>query len=300
MIRLSITMCKQFSLTFQAAEDVLLREALSKWGISKRTLTSIKYDGGSLLVNGQEKTVRHPLIKGDDVTVIFPIEEISSGLICQEGYLDIVYEDEVLLIINKPTGQSTIPSREHPSGTLANYVAFYYKQMSIPSTVHILTRLDRDTSGLVCLVKNRHIHHIMNYNHVTNKTYEAIVHGKVEQHMQKIIAPIGRKASSIIEREVREDGIFAHTDVHLISNDVHISHVKCILHTGRTHQIRVHLAHIGHSIVGDDLYGGDRELIKRQALHCSSVDIKHPLTNEMLTFTSPLPIDMKKVLVQSS
>lgn len=299
MIRLSITMCKQFLLTFKVAEEVLLREALSKWGISKRTLTSIKFDGGSLLVNGQEKTVRHPLIKEDVVTVIFPIEEVSSGLIRQEGDLDIVYEDEVILIINKPSGQSTIPSREHPSGTLANYVAYYYKQMSIPSTVHILTRLDRDTSGLVCLVKNRHIHHIMNHNHVTNKTYEAIVHGKVERHTQEIIAPIGRKESSIIEREVREDGLFAHTDVHLIRYDVHLSHVKCILHTGRTHQIRVHLAHIGHPIVGDDLYGGNRDLITRQALHCTSVDIKHPLTNEMMTFTSPLPIDMEKLLIQS-
>lgn len=289
-------MCNQFHLEFIAKEPMLLREALGKWGISKRSLTSIKFDGGSLLVNGQEKTVRHPLSVGDVVTVLFPYEEVSEGLIRQKGTLHIVYEDDVLLIVNKPPGQSTIPSREHPSNTLANYVAYYYEEMSIPSTVHILTRLDRDTSGLVCLVKNRHIHHIMNHGHVLNKTYEAIVHGQVEKQYQEIIQPIGRKGSSIIEREVREDGLFAHTDISIIRQNSYSSHVKCILHTGRTHQIRVHLAHIGHPIMGDDLYGGKLDLINRQALHCASVEIKHPLTGEMLTITSPLPTDMKRLL----
>lgn len=296
MIRSSIAMCKQFQLTFEAAEEVLLREALSKWGISKRTLTSIKFEGGLLLVNGQEKTVRHPLSRGDIVTVIFPSEEVSEGLIRQKGHLDIIYEDDVLLIVNKPCGQSTIPSREHPSGTLANFIAYYYEQMSIPSTVHILTRLDKDTSGLVCLVKNRHIHHIMNHDHVMNKTYEAIVHGNLEQNKQEIIEPIGRKGSSIIEREVREDGLFAHTEVSLIRQYGDFSHVKCLIHTGRTHQIRVHLAHIGHPIVGDDLYGGEIDRITRQALHCASVDIIHPLTGEKMTFTSPLPEDIRNLI----
>jgi 23S rRNA pseudouridine1911/1915/1917 synthase len=299
MIRLLTAMCEKFQLTFEAKEEVLLREALSKWGISKRTLTSIKFEGGCLLVNGHEKTVRHPLSKGEIVSVVFPAEEVSPGLIRQEGKLDIIYEDEVLLVVNKPSGQPTIPSREHPSGTLANFVAYYYEIMSIPSTVHILTRLDRDTSGIVCLVKNRHIHHIMNHGSVMNKTYEAIVHGKIGTRIQEIIAPIGRKGSSIIEREVREDGLFAHTDVNVIRSYADFTHVKCIIHTGRTHQIRVHLAHIGHPIAGDDLYGGDMEHIHRQALHCASVDIKHPLTNEIMNITCPLPEDMENLLLQS-
>ena len=299
MIHLLTVMYKPFQLEFLATEEILLREALSKWGISKRSLTSIKYEGGSLLVNGLEKTVRHPLLKGDTVTVIFPIEEVSAGLLRQKGRLDIIYEDDVLLIVNKPFDQSTIPSREHPSGTLANFVAYYYEQNSIPSTVHILTRLDRDTSGLVCLVKNRHVHHIMAQGYVQNKTYEAIVHGKLEKNNQEIIAPIGRKGTSIIEREIQEDGLFAHTDVHVIRQIKDISHVKCVLHTGRTHQIRVHLAYIGHPIVGDDLYGGTLESIKRQALHCASVDIKHPLTGEMMRITCPLPQDMENLLHSS-
>ena len=296
MIHLLTAMCKQFQLTFEATEEVLLREALSKWGISKRTLTSIKFEGGCLLVNGQEKTVRHPLSIGEIVTVIFPVEEVSPGLIRQEGQLDIIYEDDVLLIVNKPSGQPTIPSREHPSATLANYVAYYYELKSIPSTVHILTRLDRDTSGIVCLVKNRHIHHIMNNGSVMNKTYEAIVHGKMGSHSQEIIAPIGRKGSSIIEREVSEDGLFAHTDVSVIRSYSDFTHVKCIIHTGRTHQIRVHLAHIGNPIAGDDLYGGDMKHILRQALHCASVEINHPLTGNRIIITCPLPEDMEKLL----
>jgi 23S rRNA pseudouridine1911/1915/1917 synthase len=129
-----------------------------------------------------------------------------------------------------------------------------------------------------------------------NKTYEAIVHGKVSHYPQEIIAPIGRKGTSIIEREVREDGLFAHTDVDVIRHNSDFSHVKCLLHTGRTHQIRVHLAHIGHPIIGDDLYGGSVERISRQALHCASVDIKHPLTGKRMTFTSPLPEDMENLL----
>ncbi len=297
MIHSSIAMNNQFQLTFNATDQILLREALSNWGISKRTLTSIKFYGGSLLVNGIEKTVRHPLSIGDVVTVLFPIEIVSEGLVRQKGHLDIVFEDDVLLIVNKPFGQSTIPSREHPSETLANYVAYYYEKMSIPSTVHILTRLDKDTSGLVCLVKNRHIHHVMNQGHVLNKTYEAIVHGIVKKTTQEIIAPIGRKGSSIIEREVSQNGLFAHTDITVIRQEANIAHVRCLLHTGRTHQIRVHMAHIGHPIVGDDLYGGKLDLIKRQALHCASVEIKHPLTGAMLTFTSPLPTDMKNLLL---
>lgn len=122
------------------------------------------------------------------------------------------------------------------------------------------------------------------------------VHGKVSHYPQEIIAPIGRKGTSIIEREVREDGLFAHTDVDVIRHNSDFSHVKCLLHTGRTHQIRVHLAHIGHPIIGDDLYGGSVDRISRQALHCASVDIKHPLTGKRMTFTSPLPEDMKNLL----
>lgn len=299
MIPLSIAMFKRFQLIFQAEKEQILREALSSWGISKRTLTAIKYDGGDLLVNGYQKTVRHILQIGDMVTVVFPYEEMSKGLSAEPGELEIVFEDDVLLIVNKPAGLVTIPSREHPRGSLANLVAYYYEKNNIPSTVHILTRLDRDTSGLLCLVKNRHIHHVMTSGHLLEKSYEAFVEGVVPFEMKSIIEPIGRKGSSIIEREVQKDGQFAHTDVTVLDRLNTFTHVTCTLLTGRTHQIRVHLSHIQHPLVGDELYGGSIDYLQRSALHCARLTIKHPLTQEILTVKSPLPNDMQEFLSQS-
>lgn len=292
-------MYKRFQLSFHSEKEQILREALSSWGISKRTLTAIKYDGGELLVNGHQKTVRHILQTGDMVTVVFPYEEISKGLSAEPGELEIVFEDDVILVVNKPAGLVTIPSREHPKGSLANLVAYYYEQNNIPSTVHILTRLDRDTSGLLCLVKNRHIHHVMTSGHLLEKTYEAFVEGNIPFETQSIIEPIGRKGSSIIEREVNRNGQFAHTDVKVLARMKTFTHVSCTLLTGRTHQIRVHLSHINHPLVGDELYGGSTDFLSRSALHCTSLTIKHPLTQNILTIKSPLPSDMQLFLNQS-
>ncbi|MGM9949856.1 MAG: RluA family pseudouridine synthase [Lysinibacillus sp.] len=295
-------MDNRFTVTFIAKKQgQLLREAIGDFGISKRALTAIKFDGGEILVNGQEQNVRHILQAGDEITVKFPKEQISEGLIAQDGPLHIVFEDEALLVLDKPAYRSTIPSREHPDGSIANFVAGYFSQRDIASTVHVVTRLDRDTSGLLCIAKHRHIHHLaglMQRDGAIHREYEAIVHGHVEP--QSIIAPIGRKDSSIIEREVREDGQYAHTDVSLLGqlmiNGSPYSHIRLKLHTGRTHQIRVHMAHIGHPLVGDELYGGSRELIGRQALHCVKLQLVHPVSGKMLAFESILPPDMRKIM----
>lgn len=296
---------KRFKLQFKAQKNgELLRDAIGRQGISKKGLTSIKYNGGNILVNGEEKTVRHLLIEGDVITVFFPLEEFSDGLIVEHGYLNIVYEDDALLILDKPPFINIIPSREHPTGSIANYLCGYFEEQGIHSTVHIVTRLDRDTSGLVCIAKHSHVHHLMGLQQkkgLINKQYEAIVHGHLEKQEQAIIAPIGRKETSIIEREVRSDGQFSHTDVTLLktgfaANDEPISHVRLKLHTGRTHQIRVHMAYIGHPLVGDELYGGSRELFDRQALHCVLLEMEHPLTKQKLHFTSKILEPMKKIL----
>ncbi|ANU22716.1 RluA family pseudouridine synthase [Planococcus donghaensis] len=290
---------KPFQLTYTAEHSGLLREALGAWGISKRTLASVKYGGGQILVNDQEVTVRHVLEKGDAVTVIFPNEEHGKGLLAEDGYLDIVYEDEVLLIVEKPPLQNTIPSREHPFGSLANIVAKHFNDHGIPSTLHIATRLDRDTSGLVCIAKNRHIHHMISQQQQEKKMkrrYEALVHGQIDKTEFTITAPIGRKNTSIIEREVREDGQFAETEVRVLQNLQGYAHVSLQLNTGRTHQIRVHLAHIGHPLVGDDLYGGKRDLVNRQALHCTEIELIHPVSGEPLIFHSSLNHDMHSLL----
>ncbi|TWT07310.1 RluA family pseudouridine synthase [Planococcus sp. CPCC 101016] len=288
-----------FQLTYTAEGSSLLREALGKWGISKRTLASVKYGGGQILVNGAEVTVRHTLKKGDAVTVIFPNEEHGKGLAAEDGDLEIVYEDEALLIVEKPPLQNTIPSREHPFGSLANIVAKHFNDHGIPSTLHIATRLDRDTSGLVCIAKNRHIHHMISLQQQEKKMkrrYEALVHGQLDEDKFTITAPIGRKNTSIIEREVREDGQFAETEVRVLKRLPGFTHIMLQLNTGRTHQIRVHLAHIGHPLVGDDLYGGQRNLVGRQALHCTELELIHPVSGDKLFFSSSLNEDMQSLI----
>ena len=291
---------QQFTICFQAKKEQLLREAISEFGISKRALTAIKFEGGEITVNALEQNVRYKLKIGDEVQIKFPVEQSSDGLIAEEGPLSIVYEDQYILVVNKPPGMSSIPSREHPTGSLANYVLGHFQQQLLQSTIHIVTRLDRDTSGLMCIAKHRHIHHLMGEMQkakAIHREYEAIAHGTVKT--QSIILPIGRKDNSIIEREVRDDGQFAHTDVQLIktfeNNGDVFSHVRLKLHTGRTHQIRVHLAHLGHPLVGDELYGGKRALMNRQALHCVSLRFIHPITKEQLHFKSELPKDMENI-----
>ena len=150
------------TLTFDIKESpLLLRDAIKQYGISKKALTSIKYEGGTILVNGEEKTVRHILTVGDKVTIIFPNEKKSEGLIAEKGEFSILFEDDHLLIFTKEAGLSTIPSREHPNGTVANFVAGYFEENGLSSTVHIVTRLDKDTSGVICVAKHRHAHHLL-------------------------------------------------------------------------------------------------------------------------------------------
>lgn len=294
----------RFTLRFLAEKDgQLLREALAEWQISKRALTAIKFEGGLLTVNGTEQNVRYPLQIGDQIEVKFPPEEKSDGLAIEYGKLAVIYEDEALLVLDKPAHQSTIPSREHPTKSIANDVCGYFEQQSLASTIHVVTRLDRDTSGLLCIAKHAHIHHLMGLAQrlgEVSREYEAIVHGHLTEDWQSIVAPIGRKESSIIEREVRQDGQYAHTDVTVLQRfsvqGEPMTHIRLKLHTGRTHQIRVHMSYLGHPLVGDDLYGGSRELIDRQALHCVSLCLQHPLTKEKHYFTSPIKDDMKQIL----
>ena len=298
-------MDQRFTIRFKATEEgQLLREALAQYGISKRALTAIKFDGGEITVNGNEQNVRYKLMQDDEVMVKFPIEPISDSLIAEtHEHLPIVYEDDALLIINKPAYMSTIPSREHPSGSVANYLRGYYNQHGIASTIHIVTRLDRNTSGLMVIAKHRHIHHLMSEQQKRgeiHREYEAIVHGHVREPFRSIIAPIGRKETSIIEREVREGGQYAHTDMTVLKritkDNVDMTHVRLKLYTGRTHQIRVHAAHIGHPLVGDELYGGLRDLMDRQALHCVSVTFYHPILQKQMNFLSALPEEMNKLI----
>lgn len=298
---------QRFKLNFLVQDEgIVLREYLAVKNISKRTLTAVKYEGGKLLVNGVERDVRFLLSIGDQVEVFFPPEKLSGGLQAEDGDLTIVYEDDAVLVLNKPSGQSTIPSYNHRFGTIANYVAGKFVRERIPATVHVVTRLDHNTSGLLCIAKNRHIHHLLSKQMVEctfGRKYAAIAEGHIEKSEFLINEPIGRKEDSIIERIVRDDGQEARTEVQVIKRVMKkgypFTHVALRLQTGRTHQIRTHMKWIGHPLAGDDLYGGSTSFIHRQALHCTELSFTHPITDEKLVFTSPLPKDMQQLLMEN-
>jgi 23S rRNA pseudouridine1911/1915/1917 synthase len=289
---------KQFSLKWEVKKEhngTLLREFLKSKELSKRALTDIKFQGGKILVNEEEKTVRTVLKENDVVSVYFPIESPSEGLVPEEIDFEIIYEDEAVLIVNKPFGIPSIPSREHPTGTLANGIMDYYKRIGLQSTIHIVTRLDKDTSGLMLIAKNRYIHYLFSKDELKNveRSYKAIVHGQFEKSNGVIEAKIARKNDSIIEREVSENGQEAITHYKVLQEFKDYSIVELTLETGRTHQIRVHMSFINHPLVGDDLYGGATDTLKRQALHSFLLSFKHPINHEIYRFEIDLPEDLK-------
>lgn len=278
-----------------------MKEFLKEQEISKTALTDIKFAGGAIRVNGEEVTVRRPLQEGDDLSVLFPLEKVSESMQGEDIPLHILYEDSSLMVLYKSAGMSTIPSREHPRGSLANALIGYYEKINLAATVHIVTRLDRDTSGLVLVAKHRHIHHLLSKQQrggQIKRVYEALAEGVFSSKRGTIERPIGRKKDSIIEREVQEEGQYACTHYEVIKQNEAFAHVRLILETGRTHQIRVHLFHLGHPLLGDDLYGGQRQAIKRQALHCAQLTFFHPIKKESLHFSFPLPTDMEEVLLE--
>ncbi|WP_046175369.1 RluA family pseudouridine synthase [Domibacillus indicus] len=300
MILLSAAKGRPFELRWTAEQDgVLLRSFLQEKSISKRALTDIKFTGGLIEVNGREVNVRYVLSAGDLVRVVFPPEEPSDGIKAEQLDLPVLYEDDLLIAAAKPAGMSTIPSREHPDGSLAAGLLWLYEERQIQATAHIVTRLDRDTSGIVLAAKSRHVHHLMSElqkKKMVFRQYEALAEGIFETESGVIEAPIGRRRDSIIERTVCEDGQYARTGYRVVKQYGGFAHVAVKPETGRTHQIRVHFAHIGHPLAGDDLYGGSIKRIRRQALHCGSLIFSHPLTGESIDISMPVPDDMKKIM----
>lgn len=284
-------------LKYVVKNEQVLREFLLENNISRKTLTRIKFDNdGSIKVNSREENVRYILKKDDIVEITLPSENYSEFVRFINKPIDIVYEDAYFLIVNKEIKLPSIPSRNSEDESLLERVNYYFREKNINSIPHIVTRLDKNTSGLVLIAKHRHIHALFS-NMEIDKYYTALINGRIGQH-GIIGAPIRRVSSSIIEREVGEDGEYAKTEYWLekynLKNNVSI--VKLKLYTGKTHQIRVHMKYLGYPLLGDELYGGDVSLISRQALHCSNLAFIHPISGEKVNVCINLPDDMSNII----
>ena len=243
-----------------------------------------------IFVNGAPQHNDYQVKVGDVISV--PLDEEEPEFPAQDGPLTILYEDEYLLAVDKPAGMLIHPSRSRFDGTLANFVAGYYRKTGQKSAFHPLTRLDRDTFGIVLLTKNAHIHSLLQLTQV-KKTYHALTLGGPEADAGIIDAPIGRKELPSLLREVREDGKESITEFEVLERGGELC--KLALHpiTGRTHQLRVHCAYMGFPIIGDPQYGGDRAMDfgwTSQALCARELEFDHPVTGEHLVLTSGMDV----------
>lgn len=293
----------RFSYPFEKSEPQQIKYFLKEQGISKGLLAKVKFQGGQILVNDHVQNVLYFLQEHDIVTVVIPDEKEHETLLADDAPLDIVFEDEHLLIINKPSNISSIPAQYHPNQTMANRVKGYYKRQGYANqVVHVVTRLDRDTTGLMLFAKHGFAHAKLDVQlreKRLHKHYQALVCGELARlnAHEEINAPIGRDMRSILKREVREDGQPARTEYWVQKKTSTCALVDIKLHTGRTHQIRVHFESIGCPLVGDDMYGGRMDLsVQRQALHCYHLEFTHPFTHEPLSFYQTLPEDMATLI----
>ena len=223
-------------------------------------------------------------------------EEDNSNIIPVKMDLNIIYEDDALLILNKPAGIPVHPSILHYTNSLSNGVKYYFDTLGLKKKLRPVNRLDRNTSGIVIFAKNQYVQECLIHQMQTKefkKFYLAVVEGHLEKLEGTIDAPINRKENSIIERCVDENGERAVTHYKILKRnfDRNYDLVECMLETGRTHQIRVHFSYMGHPLIGDTLYGNGSEYISRQALHAYKVEFVHPISHKLMQFTADVPKD---------
>ncbi|MCD1024183.1 RluA family pseudouridine synthase [Enterococcus sp. SMC-9] len=292
----------KFTYHYQKNSEQQLKYFLKEQGISKGLLAKIKFQGGLILVNDKRENVLYSLRPNDRVTIVVPDEKEHETMLLDETPIAIVYEDEHLLIVNKPAGVASIPAQYHPNGTMANRVKNYYKMQNYKDQViHVVTRLDRDTTGLMLFAKHGFAHAQLDRQlreKQVEKRYQALVAGAIQTLAPHAVIdlPIARDLSSLLKRKVDDTGQKAQTEYWVQKENDQIALVDIKLHTGRTHQIRVHFSEISCPLLGDDLYGGLMTAgIMRQALHCYKLSFNHPFSGEKLTFTLALPEDMAQV-----
>ena len=271
--------------------DVLKNEFL----LSARLITKLK-QSNNIFFNEEIAYTKKLVCANDVVSVLIDFVEDNSNIVATNIPLDIIYEDEYLLAINKPANMPVHPSMLHYEETLSNAVKYYFDTLNLKRKIRIVNRLDKDTSGIVIFAKNEYIQECLIKQMKTKelkKEYLAIVTGYLQKKSDTLCFPISRKEGSIIERTVNPNGDIAITHYNILKEQNNLSLVHVFLETGRTHQIRVHFSHINHPILGDTLYGTPSPLINRQALHSYKITLLHPISKQILTLEAPIPNDMK-------
>ncbi|MBE7033917.1 MAG: RluA family pseudouridine synthase [Ruminococcaceae bacterium] len=261
-------------------------------GLSETLTGRLKRCDGSILLNGKTAKVIERVKEGDTLKITVSEKE-SKNIIPAEIPLDILYEDEDLLVINKPRSMPTHPVRNHREDTLANGVLYYLDAKEF----HVITRLDKDTSGVVLIAKNSVAAAILTEemkNKRIKKEYIAVVNGTPNPPVGKIAAPIKKKEEHGIMRCVSPDGKEAVTEYETLKTWDNISLVKLFPITGRTHQLRVHMSYIGNPIYGDSMYGATQTGEKTR-LHCEKITFTHPMRKQEITVIAPIPDDIKRV-----
>ena len=277
--------------------DTLLKKHL---GLSGTVVRRVKWLPDGIWVDGERVNTRFCPREGQVLSVRLSDPERRSGVVPAPGPLNIVYEDQDLLVLNKAPGVPVHPGPGHFSDTIGNFLLHYYDQTGVEDDFHPVHRLDRGTSGLLAVAKHPHAQEVLkNQLHTDQfrREYLAVCVGIPEPRTGVVDAPLGPKPDSLVEQMVRPDGKPARTGYRLVQTHGDFSLLHLVLDTGRTHQIRVHMAHLGHPLVGDFLYGTeDPRLISRPALHSWRLSLVHPVTRKALSFTAPLPQDMARLL----
>ncbi len=263
-------------------------------GCSSNIVSKLK-QGEYILVNGKQENVRYRLLENDELVINIPSEKSENIVSNGSVSFGILFEDEDILVVDKPFGIPTHPSIHHYDDTLANGVMAYINDEDF--TFRAVNRLDRETSGIVLIAKNMLSAHILSKavaDRKIEKIYRAVTVGVPGDEKGEIIAPIAREMESIITRCVRDDGQYAHTEYEVLKKGDGIALLDVRPITGRTHQIRVHFSHIGYPLFGDVVYGEKIEG-ERTRLHCYKMSFYHPITKELIEIISELPDDFKKL-----
>lgn len=286
-------MIKEIFYNVEKHEDnVTVENFLRFRGYSRAMILTLKKIPDGLTVDGKLVFTIHRLHKGQTLRVKLVEMEKPSNICPADCNIKIVYEDEDIFVVDKPYDMAVHPSKGNQDPSLANAIAKIYKQRDEIFVFRCIGRLDRDTSGLVVLAKHALSAAILSKKGAITRTYLAVTNGVLDDS-GIIEQPIAKSETSLMIREVREDGDYAKTKYITVHKNENFSIAAVKIYTGRTHQIRVHMKHIGHTLVGDTLYNASDSSHIRHLLHAARITVIHPLSGEVLTFSSDIPQDMR-------